>query len=259
MAGRRRYFRPRKAARRTNPQELYSESMSSPAPPTPVFNPNPVTAPKLNPKTIVGEGEGTKHVPGVIILSSSRVEERSKRRGGEDACPQPEEHADEMRVHDFLVEAPKSNAELLVKIENLENAVKEIKEALSLITQILTQNSQQSAGLHLLNLNTISTPKQSGLTDQLRTKMILRKLDSPQPQPLNQQTPTPLDEKHIEQQITKRLFSPKKKTSPQKLLHTFGTTTGYYITSKKKSIPRKTAKIQAPYVPDWIGTIFNPH
>ncbi|KAK7344330.1 hypothetical protein VNO77_13805 [Canavalia gladiata] len=180
MVGRRRYFQPRKAVRRITPQELYSESMSSPVPPTPMFSPKPVTAPKLNPKTVFGEGEGTKHVPGVIILSSSHVEERNKPREGEHVCPQPEKHADEMHVHDFPVEPPKSN-ELLVKIENLEKIVKKIKEALSLITQILSQNSQQSAGLNLLDLNTISTPKQSVLTDQLGRKMILRKLDSPQP------------------------------------------------------------------------------
>ncbi|KAK7308475.1 hypothetical protein VNO77_42082 [Canavalia gladiata] len=132
-------FRSRKAARRKSP--VFCKSISSPAPLTPVFNcTSLVAAIMLNPKPVTERGEGRKNIPGVIILSSSHAEDRSKLRS-DDACPEPEQHAEEMDVHKFLMEPSISNVELLVKIENLEKAVREIKEVLSLITQILSQNS----------------------------------------------------------------------------------------------------------------------
>ncbi|KAK7337559.1 hypothetical protein VNO77_18140 [Canavalia gladiata] len=72
---------------------MYSESMSSPTPLTPVFNPTPTATQILNPKPVFDKGE----------------EDRSKPKGKEDAYPEREKHAEEMHIHNLPVEILKSN------------------------------------------------------------------------------------------------------------------------------------------------------
>ncbi|KAK7323760.1 hypothetical protein VNO77_27251 [Canavalia gladiata] len=153
MGAKRRSLRLNKSVTKENKKEdIISESMSSPS-----YN----KAKAANPTD----------VPPVIVLSSSKVEAFTTSK----QIPFWEKRG---KDGEKFISDQSSYAELVQKVQRVESSIKEIKEALSLITNILNkQTVPQNFDLNPFKVHSYSTPKHSGLTNEVRNKLILRKLE----------------------------------------------------------------------------------